>query len=693
MRRWYWILWGLLVGGVLAACQENSPQTQSHSSMSETAVAAPVSLSPILGTNVFPPFPESESANARQLTGSWNLVSFPITESKDTDSVLPTIPQTKTIWSWDSQQNQWLVYPKLEDFPLLETLHPEVGYWLMLNSQTSTELTGSGLEVPNYTVHSGWNLLGVSHSEDTLEIEAFLAQAHLWGTCPLDNAINSVWSWNNRSWQVYMPDPDGLNQLNTQNNTNFSALTTLEPGMGIWINAALANDETSCTVTEPDVCEADLAFFEQTVWTPILSGSCMACHAEGGFADQQGSRLVLRRDTQADYLNFNFTSTRTVADDIQNGTSLLLLKPTGQVSHGGGVQMQTTSSEYQALVTMVERFQTSTCGQNSDGGQTARAELPPVFDKVTVASYEETLRKAAMVLGGRLPTDTEIVQVRQNGETALSGILDQLMTEPNFYDHLKDIYNDFILTDRYIGYGAYVLSEEIYPNALWFQQYENDPELGERFWYYTNYGVGREPLELIAHVVRENRPFTEILTADYLMVSPYSARSYGITDLAFKDTDNPDEVDAFTFHEAKVPGLPHAGVLTSAMFLDRNPTTESNRNRRRSRMVLKLFLDTDILKVAQQPVDTTTTAFENPTLNDPQCQVCHKVIDPIAGTFKNWWDPVYENSEWYDDMRAPGFTETDLLPVSNSHASLQWLAQKIVQDPRFALVTSESEVF
>ena len=34
----------------------------------------------------------------------------------------------------------------------------------------------------------------------------------------------------------------------------------------------------------------------------------------------------------------------------------------------------------------------------------------------------------------------------------------------------------------------------------------------------------REPLELVAHIVRNDRPFTEIVTADYIMVSPYFAR-------------------------------------------------------------------------------------------------------------------------------------------------------------------------
>ena len=40
----------------------------------------------------------------------------------------------------------------------------------------------------------------------------------------------------------------------------------------------------------------------------------------------------------------------------------------------------------------------------------------------------------------------------------------------------------------------------------------------------------REPSELIAYLVRNDRPFSELVSADYIMVSPYTARGYGIFD-------------------------------------------------------------------------------------------------------------------------------------------------------------------
>ena len=37
-------------------------------------------------------------------------------------------------------------------------------------------------------------------------------------------------------------------------------------------------------------------------------------------------------------------------------------------------------------------------------------------------------------------------------------------------------------------------------------------------------------MKLIEYIVRNDRPFSEIVTADYIMVTPFSARGYGIYD-------------------------------------------------------------------------------------------------------------------------------------------------------------------
>src|SRR4029079_6460747 len=53
-----------------------------------------------------------------------------------------------------------------------------------------------------------------------------------------------------------------------------------------------------------------------------------------------------------------------------------------------------------------------------------------------------------------------------------------------------------------------------------------------------------EPMKLVEHIVRNDRPFTEIVTAEYIMVTPYTRRGYGVRDEVkdrFQDLDDPFE--------------------------------------------------------------------------------------------------------------------------------------------------------
>src|SRR5690606_23906747 len=121
-----------------------------------------------------------------------------------------------------------------------------------------------------------------------------------------------------------------------------------------------------------------------------------------------------------------------------------------------------------------------------------------------------------------------------------------------------------------------------------------------------------EPLELVKHIVRENRPFTEIITADYIMISPYTARGYGLFEELRERFANPE--DAFEYIPVRLPALkgrdkrsdqksetgfyPHAGILSTFQYLRRYPTTETNRNRLRGRMFYQHFLGVDVLELA-----------------------------------------------------------------------------------------------
>ncbi|MCP3694837.1 MAG: DUF1592 domain-containing protein, partial [Planctomycetaceae bacterium] len=196
--------------------------------------------------------------------------------------------------------------------------------------------------------------------------------------------------------------------------------------------------------------------------------------------------------------------------------------------------------------------------------------------------------------------------IREKGLTGLDEVLDQLMNENAFYERLKEGFNDIFLTDGYEGNGESILSYDHFNETRhWYQKHDFSHIDGKRQRQEALWDMARvyresiraEPLELISHVVRNNRPFTEIMTADYMMVSPYSARGYGIyqqVEEQFKDPDNP-----FEYVAARLPALknrqgkvqesgtgdyPHAGLLSMFHYLRRYPTTETNRNRPRARM-------------------------------------------------------------------------------------------------------------
>jgi hypothetical protein len=136
--------------------------------------------------------------------------------------------------------------------------------------------------------------------------------------------------------------------------------------------------------------------------------------------------------------------------------------------------------------------------------------------------------------------------------------------------------------------------------------------------------------------------------------------------------------------------VPHAGILTTSAFLNRWPTTPTNRSRGRARQVFKSFLAFNILKLSERPVDASkVTAVDNPTMNSIYCKVCHQVADPVAGSFRGWGEngnyvKFTKGADWHNDMLAPGFAK-DQLPPDKYDAGLQWLAQEIVADPRFAI--------
>ena len=478
----------------------------------------------------------------------------------------------------------------------------------------------------------------------------------------------------------------------------------MKKGYKVWLLASLTlvlfygcgsefddeNRRTPSSSIEQSSLECVETFYQQNIEFEL--SKCVGCHTAGGLA--QSTALVLSELTPANSHD-NFLTLRSYIS--ATGTKIIQ-KNDGTLSHAGGALFSAGDvSQYNTFINYVN--DTTTCIDASVNAE------PIALSSVALVSPATTARNAALVTTGESPNDAEMALA--STEAGLESYLDQLLLKDEFYEWLKLRFNDVFLTDRYNrnSDGINLMSSDDYPERYWYYGTRDDRNmLGEtnltvrdrkynRVRAKTNYGVAKAPLELISHVVKEERNFGEILTADYMMMNPYSTRTYGVDVNGFTIADaDDDEASQFSqdnFREVRIPGVPHAGILTDIMFLNRFPTTPTNRNRHRSTKIQLFFLDTDILGLADRPINSTSddANTHNPTSNNPNCTVCHFAMDPIAGAMQNWdsrgrYRPM-ENG-WYPEMMPPGFSLSDRMSTSDYPTSMQWLSKKIVADPKFA---------
>ncbi|XZE34250.1 hypothetical protein SH501x_005064 [Pirellulaceae bacterium SH501] len=464
-------------------------------------------------------------------------------------------------------------------------------------------------------------------------------------------------------------------------------------------------------------------YFEREVWPKVVEAECLKCHNMVG--DAKDTRLVFRDLLQAspkesqDWLRCNGELLKQAADWESDGGSMLLAKVTGGLSHGGEVVLKPDSTAYRILEQFVRRVKDPTSQPLTDTVETDPQR--PFFEGVEMLDDRRLLRRAVLSLAGRLPTDAEVAAVKDQGLDAMHSILDGVMQEEAFYERIREAFNDIFLTEGIDGNAdSTVLSYEHFEKSrLWYQKHDLSHIEDAKERQQASYKLANEyraallgePMKLIEYIIRHDRPFTEIVTADYIMVSPYSARGYGIYDEVKERFADPD--DPFEYIPVKLKALvgrnksenqesasgfyPHAGILSTFQYLSRYPTTETNRNRLRARMFYQHFLGVDVLELAARGSDAAavTAKFEVPTMQAAECVVCHKTLDPVAGLFQDYWRfdanfAIYGRRKegWFTDMFGAGF-EGEGLPADERWRALAWLGEKTAKDPRFAIAMSE----
>jgi len=440
----------------------------------------------------------------------------------------------------------------------------------------------------------------------------------------------------------------------------------------------------------------------------VLSDNCAECHAEGSVGSVSEFRLL--PSSQAGFLDINLATVRKVAGTVtggEDGKSMLLAKPLnlgdgvpGGIAHEGGKIFDSEDDPgYKELEALVAKLSEPESCPNTEARFLAGIEME---------GPSGTARKAALVLGARLLTDEEIAAVDAGGWGAVDSLLNTLLQEDAFYARLMEKYNDVMLTDFYLAEDVDVIQgdedgEGPGYNPMWWENVSEDPDLikkyGAQSWddarekmaSWTQYGIARASIELISYVAKNDKPFTDIVSANYMVVNPFSARAYNITDAKFANDSDPNE-----FVEARLGGYesdyPHAGFMSDPIWLNRHPTTPTNRNRHRAKEILYMVLGNDILKAAERPVSVDANNLaDNPTVNNDQCSVCHKQLDPLAGTFRNFQNTDNDDTqhtfrpdfEWFPEMAQTGFFGT-AMPASSKTNGTQWLGGQLAKSPGFA---------
>ena len=479
--------------------------------------------------------------------------------------------------------------------------------------------------------------------------------------------------------------------------------------------------------TPPDETSSQAAeTFEAQIENDVVQAQCIDCHVEGGFA--RNSSLLFQRTNTASALN-NFSALTAFVEE--KGAELLLAKVSGGEGHSGGMQLSKDSEGYKAFEKVLGEIAELDNTVYYAFGQTSEQPSPrqaSFLTEVTLEPRQATLRRAALMLQGRLPTAAEERSV--TSDATLRDALRGFMRGAAFREFVVTGVNDRLLTE-----GAQFAISDTLPNFIELHQarvalqMDDDPDNDFDLYRSVQPSARRASGELFAYIIENDRDYGEILTADYMMMNPtldkwldgsavFSAddgadvykpakiKGYYQSPALKETVKRVNSNSSYEIIGEPLENYPHSGVLSDFAFLSRYPTTATNRNRARARWVLYHFLGIDVEKSSQRPTDEAAlTDKNNPTMNNPNCTVCHALLDPVAGAFQNWGefnfylhhatdelDQFYKWPEdgskslyrkgdrWYRDMRSPGlFGEA----IKERDFTLRALGERIIQEEAF----------
>lgn len=311
---------------------------------------------------------------------------------------------------------------------------------------------------------------------------------------------------------------------------------------------------------------------------------------------------------------------------------------------------------------------TTSAVPTSSAGDTGDTESPTDVPHLTPA---ERLTRISMALRGVRPSDAELAAIEADPDR-LGEAVDNFLHDDRFGAIVRDLHNDalLVLTDFAVPPAGFMMKDTLAGMEL----------------YEANRAIMEAPLRLIEHVVMNDRPYREVVTADYTLADPAVAGAWGLdhSGEGWQVVDPPSD-------------LGNAGILADSWFFSIHGTTISNAARGRANAVSRAllchdFLDRDIEIDASvnlaDPNEVAEAVQQNPT-----CVACHQQLDPLASFFEGYKLDIPPLLLSYPiDIYAKGFF-TGLLKVDMREphyfgtpgSSLGDLGAMIASDPRFTL--------
>jgi hypothetical protein len=234
-----------------------------------------------------------------------------------------------------------------------------------------------------------------------------------------------------------------------------------------------------------------------------------------------------------------------------------------------------------------------------------------------IDDYELASRLSFFLWSG--PPDDVLMELAARGELHAD---EQLATQVDRM--LADPRSDALIENFFAPWLQFASVRSHQPDKAAFPEFTE--ELKE--------AIAREPRLVLAEMIREDRPITDLIDADYTYVNPTLAQHYAISS------------DSNDFQRVKLSDRRRGGLLTTAALLMVQADPGRTNVPRRGN-----FVSGTILGAPSPPPPPNVPELKTPedsdkvlTLrerleahrNDAQCASCHDKIDPLGFAFENY---------------------------------------------------------